>query len=294
MRKRLVYLALTALFVLASAGCAVRRQAALESDGAYAPEPTPAGGATEAERSAGNASTPSQQERLIIRTGSLTLIVEDPEGALGEVEDIAGDLGGYVVESNVSRYDEGAQATVTLRVPAEDFSTALDRIRDLAVEVRNSSTSADDVTEEYVDLQSRQLHLEATEDRLLDFLEEAEDTEAALTVFEQLEQIQMELEQVKGKIQYLEQSAAMATIRVSLTPDELAQPIEIGRWRPAGTAREAFEGLLNVLQFLVDAAIYLFVLILPTVLLIAAPFAALFFVVRAIVRRRRKAKQQEE
>jgi hypothetical protein len=232
----------------------------------------------------------SSVERLIIRNGSLSLVVPDTETALDEINDLVDELGGYVVESNVYQYQEGMQASVTLRVPAESLDTALERIRDLATEVRRESISGQDVTEEYVDLQSRLRYLDATESRLLEFLEEAEDTEAALAVYEQLQRIQADVEHVKGKIQYLEQSAAMATINLDITPDELAQPIQVGGWHPEGTLRDAFQSLIRMLQFLVDAIIVIVVLIIPVLITIAIPFIGLFYLVRAIVRWRRARK----
>jgi len=226
-------------------------------------------------------------ERLIIRNASLSLVVPDTEASLDEINGLVDELGGYVVESNVYQYQEGLQAHVTLRIPAESFDAALARIRDLATEVRRESISGQDVTEEYVDLQSRLRHLEATEARLLEFLEEAEDTEAALAVYAQLREVEAEIEQVKGRTQYLEQSAAMATVSLDITPDELAQPIQVGGWHPEGTLRDAFQSLIRVLQFLVDAAIVIVVLVTPIVIVIAVPFVGLFFLVRGIVRRRR-------
>jgi hypothetical protein len=132
-------------------------------------------------------------ERLIIRNGSLSIVVPDTTTALDDVTEMVNELGGYIVESSVDKYQEGLQASVMLRVPAESFDTALARIRDLATEVRSESTSGQDVTEDYVDLKSRLRYLEATEARLLEFLEDAEDTESALAVYEQLQQIQADI-----------------------------------------------------------------------------------------------------
>ncbi len=226
-------------------------------------------------------------ERLIIRNASLSLVVPDTEAALDEINGLVDELDGYVVDSSMYQWQEGLQASITLRIPAESLDIALERIRGLATEVQNEHISGQDVTEEYVDLQSRLRHLEATEARLLEFLEEAEDTEAALAVYEQLRQVESDIEQTKGRIQYLEQSAAMATISLDITPDELAQPIQVGGWYPKGTLRDAVQSLIRVLQFLVDAAIVIVVLVIPVLIVIAAPFVVLFYLVRAIVRRRR-------
>lgn len=302
MNKRIRFGALVALVALAIAGCAaapLNRQL-LEGDKAGAVESMPAEPAeAPMEESVGSDAGArsgdfAAVERLIIRNANLDIVVEDTESAVDEISDLADQLGGYVIESNLSEYQEGKRARLRLRVPEEELDGALDRIRELAVEIRSESVTGEDVTDEYVDVQSRLRHLEATEERLLTFMEEAEDTEAALEVYDRLQNIQAQIEQAKGRMEYLEQSAAMATISLNITPSELAQPIQVGRWRPQGTLRDAFESLIRVFQFLVDALIVIVVLVLPVLLIIALPVVGLFFLIRGIVRRRRRAKKDKQ
>lgn len=287
MGKKIVYGIIALLLVLAVAGCAraaatpAPGQAPVEVDRQLAVEEAAS------EDSGARAADYAGIERLIVRNASLSLVVPDTQAALDEINSLVDELEGYIVQSKVYQYQEGLQASVTFRIPADSLDQALTRVRDLASEVRSENVSGEDVTEEYVDLQSRLRHLQATEQRLLEFLEEAEDTEAALAVYDQLRQVQGEMEQVKGRMQYLEQSAAMATVSVEIVPDALAQPIQVGGWHPEGTLRNAIQSLIRVLQFLVNAAIVIVILIVPTVALIAAPFVGLFFLVRTIVRRRR-------
>ena len=294
MSRKIIYGVIASLLALAVAGCG--RAAAPEPamDVAYE---APAGvefvevesEVVVAESGAGVGEY-AAIERLIIRDASLSMVVPDTEAALDEINDLVDELGGYVVESNTYQYQEGQRASVRFRIPAESLDVALDRIRALASEVRSQDISGKDLTEDYVGDKSSLRHLEATEARLLEFLEEAEDTEAALAVYEPLREVQAQIEQVKGRIQYLEQSAAMATVSLEIIPDELAQPIQVGGWHPEGTLRNAFESLVRVLQFLVDAAIVIVVLVIPVLAAIALPIAGLFLLVRAIVRRRRARK----
>lgn len=273
------------LLALWPTGCSQRAAVQMSE----APMPPESGFAApgEPEPALGGGSDFAGIERLIIRNASLDIVVADTQATLDEITALVEDLEGYIVQSNVYRYQEGLQASVTMRVPADRLDDALDRIRAMAVEVRRESISGEDVTDQYVDLQSELRHLEATEARLLEFLEEAEDTEAAMSVYERLQTIQANIEQVKGRIQYLEQSAAMATIDLDLTPDELAQPIQVGGWHPEGTARDALQALVRVLQFLADALIVIVILVLPILLVIALPLVGLFYLGRAIIRRRR-------
>jgi hypothetical protein len=231
-------------------------------------------------------------DRLIIRNASLDLVVPDTEDALSEIESVVSEMGGYVVQSSVYQSGESKQASVQVRIPAEKLDQALERFRGMASEVRSENVSGQDVTDEYVDLQSRLRSKEAAEAKLLEFLQEAEDTEAALSVYAELERIQTDIEVIKGRMQYLEQSAAMSSVTIELTPDELVQPIEIGGWHPEGTLRDSVEALIRMLQFLVDALIVIVVVVLPVVVVVFGPLVGLFFIIRAIVRRRRARKAE--
>jgi hypothetical protein len=226
-------------------------------------------------------------ERLIVRSAELQLVVKDTEATLEQITTLVGELGGYVVTSQLNQYDEGARVNMTVRVPAEELDSTLAQFRDWALEVRRQNVTGEDVTEEYSDLQAQLRHLKATEAQLLTFLEEAEDTEATLAVYSELQQVQGEIERVKGRIQYLEGAAAMSSIYVELIPDALAQPISVAGWRPQGTLRQAVEALIRTLQFLVEALIWVLVYIAPVALVVLVlPLLALVWRVRRQRRQR--------
>jgi hypothetical protein len=226
-------------------------------------------------------------ERLIVRTADLELIVPDTDQAMQDIQNLTAELGGYVVSSSAYQYEQGVRASLTLRVPAESLDTALGRLRDLATTVRRESVSGQDVTDEYVDLESSLRHLRAVEEQLLEFLTEAEDTEAALAVYYELSRIQGEIEHAIGRMQYLQNQAALATITVSLTPDALAQPLEVGGWNLPGTVRTAVEALLGVLELFVKTLIYVMIVVLPGLVVFGLPVAGLVVLIRWMVRRAR-------
>ena len=68
-------------------------------------------------------------ERLIIRNASLDLIVDDTEASVGQISQLVSELGGVVVSSQMTTFDEGVRASVTARVPAESFDYALQQMR---------------------------------------------------------------------------------------------------------------------------------------------------------------------
>ncbi|MEP7356690.1 MAG: DUF4349 domain-containing protein [Anaerolineales bacterium] len=230
-------------------------------------------------------------ERLVIRNANLSLVVSDPAAASNQIIALAASLGGYVVTSNTyqasvdSAGNKIMQASLTIRVPSAQLDAALAQLRALSVEVRSETISGQDVTSEYTDLQSHLRNLEAAETKLQQIMDGAVKTEDVLAVYNQLVAIRDQIEQVKGQMQYYEQSAAMSAISADLIADALNKPIEVGGWHPQGVAKDAVEALVRTLQSLADAVIWLGIYVLPIALIILVP---LFFFLRFILRRTRK------
>lgn len=292
MKRNLWIGVLAGALVLSAGACALTGQNALPAPQEPVPVPFAAEErvyemAADAEPGAASAAATGSAttERLIVRTADVELIVPDTEQAMQDIQDLTAELGGYVVSSSAYQYEQGVTASLTLRIPAESLDTALGRLRDLATTVRRESVSGQDVTDEYVDLESDLRHLEAVEEQLLEFLAEAEDTEAALAVYYELSRIQGEIEHTIGRMQYLQNQVALATITVSLTPDALAQPLEVGGWNLPGTVRSAVEGLLGVLELFVKTLIYVVIVVLPGLLVFGAPVVGLVLLIRWMVRR---------
>lgn len=234
-------------------------------------------------RSAVAAQVPGQ-ERLIIRTGDMGIVVTDTEEAMNSIAQLVDDNGGWVVSSNVFQYTDNAMSgNMSVRIPAAGFDSFLEAVRGLSVEVTRISTSGQDVTEEYVDVSARLENLEATADRVRQFLDEARTVEDALAVNRELSALEGEIEAMKGRKQYLEQSAAFSSVNIDLTPDQLAQPLEVGGWRPQGVAKSAVEALISALQTLIDLAIWFAIVILPILLIIGIPT---WLIIRYFRRRR--------
>jgi hypothetical protein len=100
---------------------------------------------------ANTAHQPATIERLVIRNANLIIVVEDPSASASAINQLAEQMGGYVVSLNVyqSTYGDGISATyasTTIRVPAERLNEALAKIKEGSVEVRSENISGQDVT----------------------------------------------------------------------------------------------------------------------------------------------------
>jgi len=235
-------------------------------------------------------------ERLIIQNVDMSIVVADPKTHMDEIADMAVEIGGFVVSSNLYRSTygpnniEAPEGNMTIRVPSKQLDQALEFIKQDVVDVTYENRSGEDVTSQYVDLQSRLKAKQAAEKKLLEFMEEAKNTEDALSVYVQLQQIQSEIEVLKGQIKYYEESAALSAISIRLIAEETVQPIEIGNWKLQGTANDAVQDLISFTQGFTRFLIRFFITILPALILIAIPTYAMYLGGRALFRRFRKAK----
>ena len=228
-------------------------------------------------------------ERLIVRSGNISMVVDDTRAVRTTIEEMVASMaqeGAFVVSSQEYGATEGEQprVTMTIRVPSDRFEATMDRLAGLAVEVTNRSETADDVTEEYVDLEARLESLEAARQRLLDIMAEARSTKDLLEAEQQLTQREAEIESIKGRMQYLEQSARLSSISIELQPDILSQPVS-DQWRPASTARRAVETLLDGLRGFGDFAIFFSIAVLPWLVVVGLLVLAVVMLIRWRTRR---------
>ncbi len=231
------------------------------------------------------------QERLIIRTGSLDIVVTDTETAVAQITQMVEENGGWVVNSSIYKYSSSAKTgDMTVRVPADGYTSAMEAIKGMALDVEGESGSGQDVTDEYVDLNSRLGNLEATANRVRGFLDETKNVEEALAVNVELSRLEGDIEVIKGRMEYLSQSAAFSTISIHLTPDELSQPIEVAGWKPQGVAKDAVESLVGAVQGLISFLIWVVILIVPMLLIIGVPIWLFVRFVRGRIRIRRQRK----
>ncbi|MDD5103320.1 MAG: DUF4349 domain-containing protein [Candidatus Peribacteraceae bacterium] len=204
------------------------------------------------------------QERIVIRSAWVAIVAEDVRAAAEALKGYVQTNGGFVVSANV-RSEEGEPPTaqVSFRIPADTLDAAVAFARSQALRVASESVSGEDVTEEYVDVTARLKNLTASETQLLAIMKDARKTEDVLAVRRELERVRAEIESLTGRKRYLEESAKLSSVTVSIATDEASLPVvESGNeWRPLVVARGAVAALLDVLKFLVNLAIWIVIFV---------------------------------
>ena len=238
-------------------------------------------------------------DRIVIQNADLAIVVSDVPGRMKEIEALAKQMGGYVVSSNLyqSYANDNVQvpeAQIAIRVPAVKLEDALNLIKKDVVEVQTETRSGQDVTAQYVDLQSRLKNLEAAEAQLNDILKTTTKTEDVVSIFNQLVTYREQIEVIKGQIKYYDEAAALSAVSVRIVAEETVKPIVIGKWQPQGVALQAIQDLINFLKGFVDFLIRFVIYILPVMILIFIPFYLVFLGARALFRKMRGSKPKKE
>ncbi len=260
---------------LAQAGAPVEKCSGQEqSSVANAPAPMATAAAYEIANPSGDLTVIERSNRMIVKNADMKLTVKDTDVAIDRTTQVIGDAGGYIISSRVWYQDYYGNnlkyATITLGIPVQEFEKVLSKLRGLAIKVVDETAAGNDVTDQYVDLQSQLTNLEATRARIQEFLKDANTVEEALRVNQELANIEGQIEQIKGQMNYLNDRSAYSTITLNLepefpalTPTPAATPIP---WNPGQTFGNA-KGTLTILyQGIANFLIWLVVVILPIVL----------------------------
>jgi hypothetical protein len=263
---------------------AERANLAAATDSAVsAPEASLAGRHVEA--ATATAKRPSDQ-RMIIRNATLSVIVRDAEETMRAVTAQIEGAGGYVAETRQWKEREQMRATATLRVPSSQLSATLSGIRKLALRTESESIAAQDVSQEYVDLEAQLRNLRVAETELLELLrtvrQRTEKAGEVIEIYNEVTRTRGEIERIQGRIQYLSQMTAFSTITLDLIPDVLAAPVVAPGWQPLATVKAASRALVTALKGVADGLIWLALYALPLALIFAAVLLALIQAWRAI------------
>ena len=200
-------------------------------------------------------------DQKIIRTSQIRLEVQNVTATLDPLKAIATSRGGYLGSLSVNtHYGDRLYAVVTMRVPAREFESAIAEIKTLG-SLTSESLSADDVTEEYVDLQARRSALASQLAAYNRIMEKAGNVSEILEVQVQIERVQVEIDRIDGRLKYLDSRVDYATITVTL---EEPEPVGGGeRFSIISVINEGIAGFLAVAAGLV----ILLISIIPLVII---------------------------
>lgn len=167
----------------------------------------------------------SRSDRYVVKNGQVSLEVEDVRATATKVMDLAKSLGGYVSSRSDSLPVVGRRTVaMQVRVPADQFEAVLAQIDTMGT-VINESVRAEEVTEQFLDTDSRVRNLKQTEQRILTHLERATQLEEILRVEQEVTRVRGEIEQLEGRLRFLSDKIAFSSLDVTLTEEAKMQTL---------------------------------------------------------------------
>jgi hypothetical protein len=202
-------------------------------------------------------SLPALQGPQVIRQAQLTITVTSGsfDTKLADVRNLVeleqGFIAGTDAQVNPTTNDPIRTGVITFMVPAAKFDATIDELSRLG-KVHNEHISGQDVSAQYVDLQSRLVNEEAQRDAMLALLAKAQTVSDIIAVQNQLGQITGQIEQLKGQISYIEHNTAYSTITVDLT--EAGAPVTtapVDNWGFASALSDAAHNFVTTINYLI-------------------------------------------
>jgi len=222
-------------------------------------------------------------KRMIIKTGTMGIEVEKYDDAALKVNEIAKKYGGYVSNTTSSQNSSGKkQGTLTLKVPADKYEALVAETCTLG-KVMSQNINANDVTEQYVDLEARLKTQKELEQRLIKLL--AEKT-ARLTDVVEVEQklasVRQVIESIDGKMRYMRNQSEMSTLTLSLyEPAILVTSSGGGFFYELGqSVKKGLRGFTDILAGMITV----FIALLPVIILAVI----IYWIIRRIIKKRRQ------
>jgi hypothetical protein len=206
-------------------------------------------------------------EQRIVKTGEITLEVDNVGEAIGRVRALATELSGYVGGSQAGTLDD--RATLTIRIPAASFDEALARLHEMDAEVLAEATREQDVTSQVVDLGARIENLRASEASYRELAARAERVDDVLAVQSRLDDVRGQIEQLQAQLDAVEGQAALSTLTVTLVPRPTAVETQAETWDPGAQLDRALASLVGIGQGLFDGLVWFVIVWLPILLVLA-------------------------
>lgn len=230
-----------------------------------------------------NAPAPvASSNRMVVQDTNISLLVKDVSDSINKIETTSESLGGYMVNSYLSTPEGAASGSITVRVPSTKRAEALAQFKALGVKVVSENVSGRDVTDQYTNLDARLEVLNKTKSKFEQIMDQAVSVSDLLTVQRELVNMQSQIDSVIGQQRYLEQTAKLTLVSISLSTDELALPYAPdAAWRPAVVFKEAVRSMIATVRSLGNTLIWLAVY---------SPVWGVALVGYLVVRRRNKAR----
>lgn len=237
------------------------------------------------------------ESRKLIRTVDMTVETKEFDVFLTSLERQVQERGGYIESSELyngstySGYRSSRDASLTLRIPAEELEAFLETVSEISNVVRRAD-SVEDVTLSYVDMESHRDALLTEQTRLMELLEKAESLTDILAIEERLTSVRYQLESMESQLRTMDNQVNYSTIYLYVNEVKELTPAE-----DKTIGERIGEGFVGSLKEVGEGAVDIFVWVainLPHLCIWAAVIAAVILIFSRIRNRKKAGKKTED
>lgn len=213
-----------------------------------------------------------ESSRKLIKTVHMNVETEKFEDLVQTIQQKVEALGGYVEQFSSSGMDHNRYSSITVRIPKANLDAFLETVEG-ASNITYRQESVEDVTLNYVDLESHKKMLLKEQERLLELLDAAETIEDIITIESRLTEVQYQIESMESQLRTYDNQIDYSTVYL-----EVEEVVRYTPQEPIGTWERIRTGFMENLYSVIDGIKDFFI-----GLIISIPILVVFFVVIGIL-----------
>lgn len=238
----------------------------------------------------GRAAIMAKDDKKVIHTAELSLVVNNVEDASATIRAITVHANGEIDQARIwSLSEKIREGELQIRIPAEALEPALKQIKAVGLRVTNEQLSATDVTRQFADNAARMHSLQAEEQQYLQILKQAKSIRDILDITEKLTDVRTQIEQLQASINVMSHEIAMSLVTIGLSQNTSAGD-SLGGWHPLLNARRSFKNMVENLGDWIDAIVS-FAIFLPVIALWVFTIGGIVWIAWKVFRRFQRAPQ---
>ena len=225
-------------------------------------------------------------DRKIVKTAALNIQTNSYESFMAGINQKIEQYNGYIAQSQEYNYDNktNRNASMTVKIPADKLESFIEELSAMGT-LTSKTIGSDDITDSYIDVESRIKALETEQEALLGILEKAENLSDIISLQDRLSQVRADLEALKTQKQSYDEMVAFSEISVSIS--EVERVIESDDTFLGEAKEKLMNNIYNLGDFFRTLAVNL-IAALPYIAIIAVSAAVVVAVIVKMVRKRRK------
>lgn len=202
--------------------------------------------------------------KKLIKNGTISFETDDLVKTKASIAHSIQKVNGYISSENQNNYGDRKTINLSVRIPAQYFDSILSQISKNVVKFDTKNIQISDVTEEFLDVESRLKNKKQLEIKYLDILKRANSVQEILEVEKELGKIREEIESTEGRLKYLENQVAFSTLNISFYKIEESESTSFVKRLSNGFSngfenlKSFFIGLLQIWPFIIVFVVIVF------------------------------------